>query len=200
MDANKLKTIIETKQKKLEKTKKSFIANHELLENYKVIDSYVIEKMTTKINSVKEQIEPLVNSSLKSIFTDEIIFEITTDIRYGKANYNVNIVNLTSGISGTTGAHGGSVTSVVSVILRILFIMLSKKPRILMLDETLNQVSEIYRPKTAEFLKRVCAELDFQISIITFDEGGLFGEFADTIVEAFLKDNETIYKKAKHGD
>lgn len=192
-----LSATIQAKEELLNSLKRDFTKSSRELNDLEKLNLYVNSVLSNKLKEVKTQLEPLINSLYKVIFKDDDLeFEISSDQKWGKTTYAVNIINKTSGVQGTDSAHGGAVVSLTSVILRILFIILTDKRRVLFLDETLNQVSEKYREQSSQFLAKLCEELQFTIVVITFDEGGLFSSHADTVYEVYKQSKtSTGYKK-----
>jgi ABC-type thiamine transport system ATPase subunit len=72
------------------------------------------------------------------------------------------------------------------------------KERIIVLDESLNQLSPMYRAKASEFISSVCNDLNFTVILINFDEYDDFGKSADRVYEAYrYSGSETKFRKLK---
>lgn len=194
-----VESLLKSEKVRLKKESANLKEVKQLSRDYEVLADYTNSVLENKLIEVKEQIEPLVNQAYKAIFKqDELRFELNTSIKRYKTIYSVNIKDIVNDNNGLTETFGGAVVVLTSVILRMIFIMLTDKPRFLVLDETLNPISPKYRDKTSEFLSELCNRLDFDILAITFDEGNLFSSSADTIIEAKRKTRKTtIFKQVK---
>jgi len=182
--------------KRLEKD----IASQRLdIEDLDKISVYSNSVVADKLQGVKDKVEPVVNEALKLVFLeDDLYFEFRTKIAYDKTQYYPVIGNRKNGSEGGVNEHGGGVITLASVILRMVFIILQDKPRLLVLDESLNPVSPAYRPKVSGFLSRICKELDFTLVLITFDEYNGFSNSADVVYEAKQgKFKTTKFEKVK---
>ena len=189
---------IEESKKRLKKFKAEEIKLQEELDNYNTLLKYTQKVVEDKLKEVKEKIEPLVNKALEVIFTeDDYRFTFESKVLRDRTQYIPLIREERKGIEGTTEAFGGGVNIIVSLILRILFITLQEGARVIVLDESLNQLSPMYREKASKFLREVCEELDFTIILINFDENGDYEQEAHRVYEAVRDGSFTKFKVLK---
>lgn len=178
------------KKKEQKRALKEYREQQTKTEDYSVLMQYTNSVLSNKLDEVRGQLVPLINQAYKSIFKDDKLeFELHTAIKRNKTIYSVNIVdhtNLEQGIkvSGLMESFGGAVAVLTSIMLRMVFIMLTGRPKFLVLDETLNPISPKYREQTSQLLSQLCEKLGFVISIVTFDEENLFSSHAHTVYEA----------------
>lgn len=64
-------------------------------------------------------------------------------------------------------AVGGGVADLLSLMLRISYIVLSEYDNFLLADEPLKFIDRERLPETAEFIKKVCKDLNFKLIMIT---------------------------------
>ena len=200
----KVQANLASKSKELTRATKEYMEQLETSKDYSVLMDYTNSVLSNKLEEIREQIIPLVNSAYESIFQDDKLkFELTTKVKRNRTTYSVNIVdetNVASGlkVSGLMDSFGGGVVVLTSVMLRMIFIMLTGRPKFIILDETLNPISEKYREKTSQLLSKLCEQLGFVLVIITFDENGLFSSHAHTMYEAKrVSKSTTAFEKVK---
>jgi ABC-type molybdenum transport system ATPase subunit/photorepair protein PhrA len=129
------------------------------------------------VNEYAESFSELVTEGLQAIFFDQDLkFHIDVEQKRGKIS--INFVLTQDGIAGDPlTSFGGGVASVISLLLRILMILKTNSPRYLILDESMAALSDVYVQGCAEFLKKLCADLDVRVLLVTHNPA--FLEFAD---------------------
>lgn len=202
-----LKTVqisLAEKKKELTRATKEYQEQVSITKDYIVLTEYTNSVLTNKLEEIKQQLIPLVNSAYSSIFQDDKLkFELTTAVKRSKTTYSVNIVDETNSaiglkVSGLMESFGGGVAVLTSVMLRMIFIMLTGRPKFIILDETLNPISEKYREHTSQLLSKLCEQLGFVITIVTFDENNLFSSYAHTVYEAKrVSKSTTAFEKVR---
>lgn len=140
----------------------------------------------------------VVTEGMKTIFWDqEVTFNVDVQQKHGKVWVEFNTVQ--NGVSGQPlESFGGGLSSVQSLILRLLVLLKSGMARYLILDESLAALSADYVPTCAEFLRKMCDELDVNVLLITHNKD--FLEHSDVAYQAFLSKDETLQLKKIQGN
>jgi DNA repair ATPase RecN len=130
----------------------------------------VLSAITGKcFSSATKRIEGLVNKGLSEVFDDQnLVFSIRASVSRKKSFVSFHLRE------GSTGedlplisSYGGGVLSVIAILLRITTIHLLEKRKVLILDESLSQVSDEYIENLSAFLNNLCENSDFIILLVT---------------------------------
>lgn len=94
-------------------------------------------------------------------------------------------------------ARGGGVVNVASFLLRVLLLLSARPPlaRLLLLDESFNNVSDEYLPAVTALLRRICEEGSFQILLVTHRPA--LTDAADVAYQFSLVDGVTQVRRLK---
>jgi DNA repair exonuclease SbcCD ATPase subunit len=93
-------------------------------------------------------------------------------------------------------SYGGGVVSIISILLRIVTIVTLNLRRILILDESLAQLSSNYTANAAQFFKELGATLNFTIIMVTHDHS--YVEYADKVYEVHNNGSYSILKEVSN--
>lgn len=168
----------------------------ELLVQKKQADA-VLEELVRLLNTSSiGTIEHLISKGLKTIFETPFEFKIRTLTKRGNLQYEMYL--LENGEERSIfNSYGGGVIAVISILLRIITILIVEPPlkRILVLDESLAQLSKQYVPNAATFFKQLGKDLNFTIIMVSHDH--TFIDYADTVYEISKNELEAEVKKIK---
>jgi len=137
-----------------------------VVELFRVLMDQLVEKQV-------KSIEKIGTEGLQTIFADlNLSLESEVAPKHNKIAVDFFIRR---GVKGSVRSHrgrpleafGGGPSSVVSLILRILAIKRMKLWPLLVLDESLNAVSNEYVEATSQFLKSLADKLGFDILLVT---------------------------------
>lgn len=137
------------------------------IENTKEASEFIQSNLNAFNEKYLEKIRVLINKALKYIFYDQN-YEIVIELGNKKIDFLLkdNIKELTKPLSKV----GGGIRIVVSVFLQVFFIMERNMERLILQDESLYAVSEIYRERFYNFMKMNSKENNFYIIVISHDE------------------------------
>lgn len=127
----------------------------------------------------EEVLEDTVTDGLQSVFGEDLRLSVDTST---ERKASVTDLTLKTGHGPVDPAmDGGSLVQVMSLLLRVLFIRLSYPPLrpLLVLDETLNAVSEEYQPAVASLLKALSESMGVQVLFVTHNK--IFTDYADAV-------------------
>jgi DNA repair exonuclease SbcCD ATPase subunit len=125
-------------------------------------------------------IEELVTRGLRMVFQEDLTFTLMQTQRGKTPEVKFQVSSLINNKPVSTSvmdARGGGLAAVVGYLLRLVVLMLSKKPVVLILDETFAHVSAEYEGRLAEFLKELIDKTNSQVILVTHSQA--FSEFAD---------------------
>lgn len=71
------------------------------------------------------------------------------------------------GVEGGVESFGGGVMSLISFIMLVATIVLKKKKRFIVLDETLKEVSVHFQEPLSRFMRQLCDDFEFTILLIS---------------------------------
>lgn len=117
-------------------------------------------------------LEGIVNTALDAIFPGRYQFKI--ELRVAR-----NKTELVLGLSSTefpdismdpVSSNGGGLTDVLAFSLRIAVLLISKRRRILLLDEAMKFVSSDLKPEAFQILKRLSKDFGIQVIAVTHDQ------------------------------
>ena len=173
-----------------ESLSKSVQVKSEALVLHKQAD-VVLEELVKALNSTSiSTIEHLVGKGLKTIFEAPFDFKIRTTTKRGNLQYEMFLVENGEERS-IINSYGGGVIAVISILLRIITVLIVEPSlkRVLVLDESLAQLSKQYVPNAAQFFKQLGKDLGFKIIMVSHDP--TFIEYADKVYEITKGDNYT---------
>ena len=156
------------------------------------LTSQAVQEITDAVSKVNlKRIEDLTNLALSSIITDQVItIRIDQDIKRNMVTYNIKICK--DGVEGTINSIGGTTTHIIGFVLKVLILIMSKRFRLLALDESLNFISEKYVPATSEFIKTVSKMFNLPILLVTHQP--LFAANTDHLLEATSTNNVASFQ------
>lgn len=161
------------------------------------VDQALLQISTKVLKQSTETIDKLVTVGLKSVFNDQVLeFSSTTEKSRGKTAVKFR---LTEGgkTFPLTDSFGGGVLAVTGVLLRATTIMVLNLKKVMILDETLANVSEGYIENASKLLKGLCSELGFTILMVTHQAE--FASHADRHYQAKRKEEHVTFELVKHG-
>lgn len=124
------------------------------------IASRVLSTSTTSVDD-------LVTLGLRSVFTDcNLAFRSEVGKFKGKTSLKFALIE-DGEEAPLMDSYGGGVIAVVGVLLRVMLITMLGLRRVLVLDETLANVSEQYIPEVSRLLKKLSTDLGFEILLVT---------------------------------
>lgn len=146
-------------------------------------------------NDYIQSIQDLVTGGLNAVF-DDMNLEFKVGVKPFRGLTGVWFTLLKDGIeTPILEGTGGGVISVVSVLLRVVTIMMLGMERVLILDERLVHVSAQYVEGVSELLKKLCADLNFRILLVTHQRE--FVAHADHHYTVKPTKNGTTFEKVK---
>jgi len=148
----------------------------------------LIQLKNSKMFDKKDFILNTINTALSDVFTDqEVKIDLVasnTNQEASKLNIKYDIVLYQKGLEIARNeklllSNGGGVISFISILFKILVGYIYSRNKLFIFDESLAQVSEIYRPRLAQFLQKFCLVHGFNIIIIT--QTSDIAEFSDLV-------------------
>lgn len=152
------------------------------------VKKLLIQLKNSKMFDKKDFILTTINTALSDVFTDQ---EVKIDLVASNANQEASKLNIKYDIvlyqKGLEIArneklllsNGGGVISFISILFKILVGYIYSRNKLFIFDESLAQVSEIYRPRLAQFIQKFCSVHGFDIIIIT--QTSDIAEYADLV-------------------
>lgn len=142
------------------------------------VDAALNEISSRVMNQSVVSIDKMITTGLKFVF-DDMKLEFRTSIEKVRGKTSVRFSLLQDGTEAPImDSYGGGVIVVAGVLLRIVTVMTLNARRFILLDETLAHVSKQYVPNISRLLNKLCAELGFDILMVTHTDE--FAEFANT--------------------
>jgi hypothetical protein len=147
----------------------------------------VLRMMAEKLSEESEAVtERVVSYGLRDTFFDEdLSLEVNHYISHGKPAIELLLCDNKRGVKGDAmKAFGGGPASLIGVLLRVLSIIRQPElARVIILDEPLIQISNKYKERAADIVRKICAPVG---------EGGLG-------FSALVISHDDVYKRnAKH--
>lgn len=133
-----------------------------------------------------ESMENLVTSGLNHVINDQkLSFRIRQEAQYDRIAMKFGIEQLTD--AGTVegdpiNSFGGGAAVLISLILRIAVMSKMKMGNLLLLDESLAALANVYVPNAAAFMRQLSEKTGVNILIVTHNP--TFLEYAHTAYEA----------------
>lgn len=112
-------------------------------------------------SSIKD-CEELANSAIKSIFG----FDYTIEYDLESNRFVLNKGEYSTDLSE---AEGGGIITVISFIFLVYLIVKLGKRRLIYFDEAFTQISDAYFPQFIGFVNSLCADLKFDILLVSHD-------------------------------
>ena len=146
-------------------------------------------------------IESVVTEGLKTIFFDQnLSFEALVGTSRGRVSIDL-LIRRARGDMDVVGPPletvGGGISSIASLTLRLLALMRLKKFPLLLLDETLNAVSDEYVDQTGQFLAKLAETTHIPILLVTHKQA--FLDHAKVSYQAFEDVDEQLGIKKLRG-
>ena len=150
------------------------------------VKKLLIRLKNNKMIEKKDFILNTINTALSDVFVDKRVrLDIeasNTTSSAGKINIKYDIVYYENDIEMGRNetlliSIGGGVMSFISILFKILVGYLYSKNKLYIFDESLAEVSELYRPRMAQFLQKFCEVQGFTIILIT--QTSDIAEYAD---------------------
>lgn len=140
----------------------------EEIEDTKEASEFIQSNLNAFNEKYLERIRLLINKALKYIFYDQN-YEIVIELENKKINFLLKD-HIKDGLTKPLSKVGGGIRIVVSVFLQVFFIMERNMERLILQDESLYAVSEIYRERFYSFMKMNSKENNFYIIAISHDD------------------------------
>ena len=124
--------------------------------------------------------ETLISDGLTQIFDRPFTFNFKVSQKRGNLCYQPILLENDREVD-ILNSKGGGVADIISILLRIITILVVKPKleRVLLLDESLSQLSKDYVPRAAKFFKELGRKLGFTILMVTHEQ--MFTDYADQI-------------------
>jgi len=154
-----------------------------------------------KMEDKREFILQIINTALTDVFDQGIRIDIEANSleHAGKINMKYHIVLYQNDIEMARnekllGNNGGGVLSFVSILFKILVGYIYSDNKFFLFDESISQVSPLYRPRIAKFLKTFCNTYGFTLVIISQTDD--IDEFADVgyLLDGTFEENIPLLK------
>lgn len=120
-----------------------------------------VRKLLTK--SSLEYCEHLATMALRDVFM------LDAQVKYSPEDGKFLLKYDAGHSSDLLAAESGGIKTVISFVLTVYLIIKTQARRLMFFDEQWTQVSDEHMPRFLEFVRKVCAELDFDILLITHD-------------------------------
>lgn len=123
-----------------------------------------------KISSKRDKILNLINKALVEIFEKDYELKIESnekldDIKYDLVLYK-NGIEISKNDS-LLNSNGGGVLSVISVLFKIVIGILHNNEKLFIFDESLAQVSSLYRPKLSSYIRNLCESQGLTLILVS---------------------------------
>jgi energy-coupling factor transporter ATP-binding protein EcfA2 len=143
-----------------------------------------------KMESKKDFILKTINTALEDVFDQNLRVDIEamSATSTGKINMKYDIVLYQNDIEMARnekllGNNGGGVLSFISILFKVLVGYIYSDNKFFLFDESIAQVSPLYRPRLAQFLRKFCEEYKFTLVLISqtddIDEYAHVGYYLD---------------------
>jgi hypothetical protein len=144
--------------------KKDILASKEEKSQVVSLATKILENYLESVSSsVSGTLEELMRSALK-VFNMNI--DVTLEYHEGaRGGYRTSIRQ--GNVTGGVNSFGGGVLSLISLIMLVSTIVLKKKRRFIVLDESLNAVSIEYQEGLSNFIRQLCDDFDFNIVLVS---------------------------------
>lgn len=150
------------------------------------VKKLLIKLKNSKMIDKKDFILNTINTALSDVFLDQLvkinIVAANTNQESSKLNIKYDIVLSQNGVEMARNEkllnnNGGGVLSFISILFKILVGYIYSKNKFYIFDESVAEVSEVYRPRMAQFFQKFCEVHGFTIVLIT--QTSDMAEYAD---------------------
>lgn len=178
-DLNNFNKIISDHQKRIEAATNELTILGE-------VKKLLIKLKNSKMIDKKDFILNTINTALSDVFLDQIvkidIVAANTNQEASKLNIKYDVVLFQNGVEMARNEkllnnNGGGVLSFISILFKILVGYIYSKNKFYIFDESVAEVSELYRPRMAQFFQKFCSVHGFTIVLIT--QTSDMAEYAD---------------------
>ena len=159
------------------------------------VDEVLLQISSKVLGQSTDKIDRLVTHGLRTVFEGEDL-EFRTEVERFRGKTAVKFKLKCDGVEAPLlEAYGGGPLAVAGVLLRVVAIVVLGLKRVILLDESLSFVSAQYTEATSKLLRKLCADLDFTILMVTHNPK--FAEFADRHYEAKRSPEGTTFSIAQ---
>ena len=138
-----------------------------------------------------ESIDKVITEGLRRVFHDQVDITFKSELVDSRNQLQINFRTEQGPASGKAmDSFGASVTVVESLLLRILVVLKMGLAPVLLLDESLAQVSDDYVEPLGRLLNSLCKDLGLTILLVTHQQG--FQETADVVYRADSREDATV--------
>lgn len=138
-----------------------------------------------------KSIDKLVTEGLRQVFHDQMDITFRSELVERNNQLQISFRTEQGPAVGTAmDSFGASVTVVESLLLRIIVILKTGLAPVLMLDESLAQVSDDYIEPLGRLIQSLCKDLGLTILLVTHQHE--FQETADVVYKAECVENDSI--------
>lgn len=144
--------------------------------------------------------DKVITEGLRQVFHDQVDITFKSELVDTRNQLQINFTTQQGpAIGKAVDSFGASVTVVESLLLRILVVLKMGLAPVLLLDESLAQVSEVYVEPLGKLLNTLCKDMGLTILLVTHQQG--FTENADIVYKADSREDldvrTLILKKVK---
>lgn len=176
----------------IQNAKKEYVRFKTDLLNIEKANVIIQEVAKETQNQITFHISNIVTLALNSIFPEPYEFKIDFIEKRGKTE--ADIYFLRNGVRvDPLSSSGGGVVDVVSFALRVSLLILSRKSKIIILDEPFKFLSRELQPKASEMLKEISYKLGIQFIIVTHDKALI--DSADKVFINKIQDGISILQE-----
>lgn len=167
-DARALKKIVAEQVSTLEKTSGELQTTLADLESLQVYVQTIAKEMQEELRFT---LEGIVNTALDAVFPGMYTFRVTLKVARNKTEVSLGIVgsDYPDVEMDPVSSNGGGLTDILAFTLRMAVLLISKKRRILLLDEAMKFVSNDLKPDAFAILKRLSGDFGIQVIGVTHD-------------------------------
>ena len=149
-----------------------------------VKSSEVLKKLLNDLAKANLQsIDRLVTEGLRRVFYDQVDIKFISKLVERNNQLQIGFETKQGPATGkAVESFGASVTVVESLLLRIIVVLKMGLAPVLLLDESLAQVSDHYVEPLGKLIQRLCKDLGLKVLLVTHQQG--FQETADVVYRA----------------
>lgn len=156
-----------------------------ILKSQKIIQKIVVDLQ----NSIKYNINKVINSILETCFPNEYEFQFNFIINKDKTEAEINFIK--NGCKENVNDEaGGGLRNILAVAFRIVLLSLSQNRKVLLLDEPFADLSEELHEIMMKILKKLSDELNIQIIMSTHNHNIIY--LADKVFKINKKDENSF--------
>lgn len=152
-----------------------------------------------------DTVDRLITQGLRRVFHDQVDITFRSELVQRNNQLQIRFKTEQGPASGKAiDSFGASVTVVQSLLLRIIVVLKMGLAPVLLLDESLAQVSEEYVEPMGRLIRSLCKDMGLTVLLVTHQHG--FQETADVVYRVDCKEDSKVrtlhLKKIKdsHGD